>query len=83
MVTWLANVVFSDDEKRALRAITLELHQLRKLLMELAETMVKMNDKELLENLNGSNESIAENKVLNYKEKLEKEIDIAEKEIRS
>jgi hypothetical protein len=82
MVTWLANAVFSDDEKRALRAITLELVELRKLLMQLAETMVKMSDKELLESLNANQEDIAERKVLNYREKLEKQIDVAESELR-
>jgi hypothetical protein len=83
MVTCLVNTVFSDDEKRALRAITLELGELRKLLMALAEMMVKMSDKELLETLNASKEDIAENKVANYKEKLEKQIDVAERELRS
>jgi hypothetical protein len=51
--------------------------------MELAETLVKMNDKELLKSLNSSQDGLGENKVLNYKEKLEKQIDVAEKEFRS
>jgi hypothetical protein len=51
--------------------------------MELAETLVKMNDKELLKSLNSSQEGVGENKVLNYKEKLEKQIDLANKEFRS
>jgi hypothetical protein len=82
MVTCLVNTVFSDDDKRALRTITLELCELRKLLMQLAETMVKMSDKELLESLNANQEDIAERKVLNYREKLEKQIDVAEDELR-
>ena len=81
MVTWLANTTLGDDEKRALRAITLELSELRKRLMELAEMMVKMSDKELLEHLNASQEDISESKVLNYREKLEKQIDAAENEL--
>jgi hypothetical protein len=75
--------VFTDDERRNLRAIAMEMHELRRLVMELAETLVKMNDKELLKSLNSSQEGVGENKVLNYKEKLEKQIDLANKEFRS
>ncbi len=74
--------VFTDDERRNLRAIAVELHELRKLVMELAETMVKMNDKELLKSLNSSQEDVEENKVLNYKEKLEEQVDVAKREFR-
>jgi len=74
--------VFNDDERRNLRAIAVELHELRKVVMELAETLVKMSDKELLKSLNSSQEGVEDNKVLNYKEKLEKQIDVAEKEFR-
>ena len=63
--------------------MAVELHELRKVVMELAETLVKMNDKELLKSLNSSQEGVGENKVLNYKEKLEKQIDLANKEFRS
>ncbi len=79
----MVGTVFTDDERRALRAMAVELHELRKVVMELAETLVKMNDKELLKSLNSSQEGVGENKVLNYKEKLEKQIDLANKEFRS
>jgi hypothetical protein len=82
-VTGLVGAVFTDDERRALRAIAVELYELRKVVMELAETLVKMSDKDLLKSLNSSQEGIEENKVLNYKEKLEKQIDVTEKEFRS
>ena len=75
--------IFTDDERRNLRAIAVELHELRKLIMELAEILVKMNDKEFLKNLNAEEDGVEENKVLNYKEKLEKQIDVAEREFRS
>jgi hypothetical protein len=75
--------VFTDDERRNLRAIAVELHELRKVVMELAETLVKMSDKDLLKSLNSSQEGVEENKVLKYTEKLEKQIDVAEKEFRS
>jgi hypothetical protein len=74
--------VFTDDERRNLRTIAVELHELRKLVMELAETLVKMNDKELLKSLNANQDGVGENKMVNYKEKLEKQIDVAEKEFR-
>jgi hypothetical protein len=79
----MVGTVFTDDDRRALRAMAVELHEIRKVIMELAETLVKMNDKELLKSLNSSQDGVGENKVLNYKEKLEKQIDVAEKEFRS
>ncbi len=82
-MTWLVNTVFTDEEKRTLRGIAMELHEIRKLIEKLAETMVNLNDKKLLESLQAPQNDFKENKVLNYKETLEKQIDIAEKEIRS
>ena len=79
----MVGTVFTDDDRRALRAMAMELHEIRKVIMGLAETLVKMNDKELLKSLNSSQDGLGENKVLNYKEKLEKQIDVAEKEFRS
>ncbi len=78
----MVGTVFTEDDRRALRAVAVELHELRKTVMELAETLVKMSDKELLKSLNASQEGIGENKVLNYKEKMEKKIDLANKEFR-
>ena len=56
--------VFTDDERRNLRAIAVELHGLRKLVMELAETLVKMNDKDLLKSLNASQDGVGENQIV-------------------
>ncbi len=69
--------------RESLRGIAVELYELRKVVMELAETLVKMSDKELLKSLNARQDGVGENKVLNYKEKLEKQIDVAEREFRS
>ena len=79
----MLKAVFNEEDKRALRAIAMELHELRKLVEELAETLVNMSDKELLKSLNASQDDLKESKVLNYRESLEKQIDIAEKEFRS
>ena len=79
----MLKAVFNEEDKRALRAIARELHELRKLVEELAETLVNMSDKELLKSLDASQDDLKESKVLNYRESLEKQIDIAEKEFRS
>ena len=79
----MLKAVFNEEDKRALRAIARELHELRKLVEELAETVVNMSDKELLKSLDASQDDLKESKMLNYRESLEKQIDIAEKEFRS
>jgi len=81
-VAWLVRTVFTDDDKRNLKVIAAELIDLRKLIEELTESLVTVSDKKLLKMLNASQDDLKENKVLNYKEKLEKQIDIAEKEFR-
>ena len=75
--------VFTDEDKRNLKVIAAELIELRKLIEELAESLVNVSDKKLMKMLNASQDYLEENKVLNYTEKLEKQIDIAEKEFRS
>jgi hypothetical protein len=79
-VTWLAKTVLTDEDKRALKGIALELLEIRKLVLELAETLVKLSDKELMKILNASENDLKELQVENYKETLEKQVDIAEKE---
>ena len=75
--------VFTDEDKRNLKVIALELLEIRKLIEELTESVVNVNDKKLMKMLNASEDDLKENKVLNYKEKLEKQIDSAEKEFLS
>ena len=82
-MTWLVRIVFTDEERRNLKVIAAELVELRMLIEELTESLVKVSDKKLMQMLNASEEGLKENKVLNYKEKLEEQIDIAEKEFRS
>ena len=79
----MVRTVFTDDDKKNLKVIAAELIELRKLIEELTESLVKVSDKKLMKMLNASQDDFKENKVLNYKEKLEKQIDIAEKEFRS
>jgi hypothetical protein len=82
-VAWLVRTVFTDEDKRNLKVIAAELIELRKLIEELTESLVNVSDKKLMNMLNASQDDFKENKVLNFKEKLEKQIDIAEKEFRS
>ena len=82
-MAWLVRTVFTDDDKKNLKVIAAELIELRKLIEELTESLVNVSDKKLLKMLNASQDDLEENKVLNFKEKLEKQIDIVEKEFRS
>ncbi len=75
--------VFTEEDKRNLKVIALELFEIRKLIEELAETLVNMSDKELLKSLKASEAVLKENQVDHYRETLEKQVDIAEKEFRS
>ena len=79
----MVKTVFTEEDKRNLKVIALELLEIRKLIEELAETLVNLSDKELLKSLNASEKDLKENQVDNYRETLEKQVDIAEKEFRS
>jgi glutathionyl-hydroquinone reductase len=79
----LVKTVVTEEDKRTLKVIALELLEIRKLIEELAETMVNLNDKELLRIFNASKDDLRENQVDSYKETLEKQLDVAEKEFLS
>jgi hypothetical protein len=79
-VAQLVKTVLTEEERRNLKVIALELLEIRKLLEGLAETLVKLSDKELLKALNASKDDFKENQVDAYREKLEKQVDLAEKE---
>lgn len=76
----MVRTVFTNEDKRNLKVIASELIELRKLIEELTESLVNVSDKKLLKMLNANQDDLKEKQVLNYKEKLEKQIDIAEKE---
>jgi hypothetical protein len=82
-VACLVKTVFTDEDKRNLRGIAEELKEIRKLINELAETLVNLSDKKLMESFNAIQNDLKENQVDSYKEKLEKQVDIVEKEFRS
>jgi hypothetical protein len=78
----LAKTVLTENEKRDLTAIASELLEIRKLVEELSESLVNLSDKELFRFLNVNEKGVEEKQVENYKEKLEKQLDIAKKEFR-
>ena len=78
----MGKTVLTEEDRRSLRGIALELLEIRKLLEGLAETLVKLSDKELLKALNASRGDLKENQVDAYREKLEKQVDLTEKEFR-
>jgi SUMO ligase MMS21 Smc5/6 complex component len=82
-VAWLVNAVVTEEEKRTLKAIALELHEIRKQIMQFAETLVKLSDKEFLKSFNAEKDELKEHQINQYKEKLEKQVDIAEREFRT
>ncbi len=82
LVAWLAKTVLTEEERRYLRVIVLELFEIRKLVNQLAETMANLSDKQLLKVLNANQDDLKEHQVDDYKLKMEKQLDTAEKEFR-
>jgi len=78
----LVRAVFTDEDKINLRGIAEELKELRKLIEELVEKMVKLSDKELLRTFDASQDDLKEKQIESYQETLEKQLYFAEKEFR-
>ncbi len=79
----MVKTVLTEQDKRDLKVIASELLEIRKLIDKLVENLVKLSDKELLKFFNASqDDDLKENQVDKYRERLEKQLDIAEKEFR-
>jgi hypothetical protein len=78
----LVKTVLTEQDKRDLKVIALELFEIRKLVEKLAETLVNLSDKELIKFFNAGQDDVKEKQVDKYKESLEKQLDMAEKEFR-
>ena len=79
----MVTIVLTEQDKRDFKVIALELLEIRKLVDKLAETLVNLSDKELLKFCNApQDDDLKEYQIDRYKEKLEKQLDIAEKEFR-
>ena len=83
MVNRSTKAVLTDEDRRNLKGTALELYEIRRLIMKLAEILVNLSDKELLKILEAEESNIGEKQVDSYKETLQKQVDIAEKEFRS
>ncbi len=81
-VTWLGKAVFTDEDRQSLKAIALELKELRKLVMELAEKMVNASDKDLMKIFGTDQIDLKESQVAKCREKMENQLDAAERELR-
>jgi len=77
----LVKTVFTEEDKRNLRGIALELQEIRKLIEELAETLVNLSDKDLMKSLNADQIGLKENEVLRCREKLEEQLDSTKKDL--
>jgi hypothetical protein len=82
-VAWLAKTVLTEEDKGNLKAVTLELAKIRRLIDELAETLVNLSDKQLLRMLSASQAGIEENQVDRIKLSLEKQVDVADREFQT
>jgi hypothetical protein len=82
-VAWLAKTVLTEEDKGNLKAVTLELAKIRRLIDELAETLVNLSDKQLLRILSASQAGIEENQVDRIKLSLEKQVDVADREFQT
>ena len=78
----MVKTVLTEQDKRDLKVIALELSEIRKLVEKLAETLVNLSDKDLLKFFDAIQDDVKENQVDKYKESLEKQLDSAEKEFR-
>jgi hypothetical protein len=74
--------VLTDEERFFIKSLALELVDIRRQLMEIAEVMVKMSDKKFHETFNVCKENFSEDQVDNYKLALQKKADAAEYEFR-
>jgi len=76
----LVETVFTDEDKKNLRAIAEELPKLRMMVEELAETLEVLSDEKLMKSIQRSLGDLKAGRVLSYKEML-KELSIDEKEL--
>ncbi len=77
-VAWLVKTVLTEEEKRYLMALALELVEIRKQLNQIAETMAKLSDKQFSESLNMSKDGVTEGQVDSYQLALQKRLDVME-----
>ncbi len=81
-MAWLAKAVLTEEERHYIKAIALELFEIRRQLMHLAEAIVKLNEKDFQAAFNISKEDFTDSQVDDYSLSLQKKADAAEYELR-
>lgn len=82
-MAWLAKTALTDEEKLCIKALALDIADLRKKINELAEALAKMNDKQFKEAFTKeTKEDLTEKQVDKYQLSLQKQVDNAENEFR-
>jgi len=82
LVAWLARVL-TDEEKLCIKALALDIADLRKQINQLAEALAKMNDKQFKEAFAAEDKvDVTEKQVDNYQLALQKKMDAAESDLR-
>ncbi|MCW4029477.1 MAG: hypothetical protein NWE92_07510 [Candidatus Bathyarchaeota archaeon] len=74
--------VLADEERACLKIIAMELREIRKRINILAETIVKISDKEFRKSFNASPMGISEKQLDNYQLEIEKQASFAEDEFK-
>jgi hypothetical protein len=82
-VAWLAKTALTEEEKLCIKALALDISDLRKKIYELAEALAKMNDKQFMEAFAKETKGdLTEKQVDKYQLTLQKQVDNAENEFR-
>ncbi len=76
----LTKTALTEEDRRYLKILVLQLLETRKLVDQLAETLVDLNDKGFMKAFLADEDQIKQPKVERYREKLERQVDAAEKE---
>ncbi|NLF88126.1 hypothetical protein GX563_04800 [Candidatus Bathyarchaeota archaeon] len=79
----MARTVLTDEEKKCIKALALDIADLRKQIDQLAEALSKMNDKQFKEAFAAEDKvDVTEKQVDSYQLSLQKKMDTAESELR-
>ena len=79
----MAKTALTDEEKLCIKALALDIADLRKKINQLAEVLAKMNDKQFKEAFcKETKEDLTEKQVDKYQLALQKQVDNAESEFR-
>ncbi len=76
----MTKTALTEEDRRYLKILALQLLETRKLVDQLAETLVDLNDKGFMKAFLAGEDEIKQPKVERYREKLERQVDAAEKE---